>query len=359
MPLKLRLSTIVALNKLQRHRRELFAALVFSWMVLTTESQFLWWLYWCLVGGPSPADPLLTHDCPSRNYSLPVAVVIPLIAGQMKRLEWSMSRWADERYEPCGMNETMSTKVTLVFYFDKSIDEGETAKATQKARDIAEGVGRIGEVVRRCFKGGVEYASAELGERETKNSYGMDIFRNLMQTGGSNRQFERVFQVLGGGRFRHFLYMEPDLWALRSAWLARVLEEMAWGDFWMRGSVMRYRPRFNVGWEPFRSSYQRHLNGNAIYALDDKCFARYRELVRGVYGDGAFDVAMSYYRMSLKRVETYQMIAHRFAVSEVMTDLGVARFTEEEVRERFAGTYLVHGKFMHVSHAWVNFMQYR
>lgn len=327
--------------------------------MLTTESQFLWWLYWSLSGGASAADPLLTYNCPTRNYSLPVAVVIPLIGAHMSRLEWSVSRWADERYEPCGVNETMSTTVTLVVYYDRSLDEEGTATAVRRAREVLEGEGDVGEVARRCFKGGVVYASAELGERETRNSYRMDVLRNLVQTGGSNRQFERVFEVLGGGRFRHFLYMEPDVWAVRRGWLARVVEEMGWGNFWMRGSVMRYTPRFNIGWEPFRSLYQRHLNGNAMYALDDGCFDRYRELVRGVYGEGAFDVAMSYYRMSLKRVETFQMVAHRFGVSEVITDLGVTKFTEEEVRRRFAGTYLVHGKFMHVKHAWLNLMRYR
>lgn len=114
-----------------------------------------------------------------------------------------------------------------------------------------------------------------------------------------------------------------------------------------------------VGWEPYRTWYQGHLNGNAIYKAGDRCFRRYRELVRDEYGDAAFDVAMTYYRMSLKRIMVLKNVASRFQVTDVIAHLGVTRFDEDEVRRRFPTAYLVHGKFMHVKRPWLNFMQYR
>lgn len=271
-------------------------------------------------------------------------------------MEWTLARWADPRFAPCALDEGKHN-ATLVFYFDRPLSEPATALAVAKVRNAVQN-GPASAAVSRCFLG-VRYESARLSARETRNSYAMDVVRNIVQTAGSNTQWEKAFQVLGGGTYRHMLYMEPDTWPIRSGWLGKVLQESTWGPFWMRGTSMRYAPKFNIGLEPFRSHYQRHLNGNAIYKLDDRCFSKYRELSRRQYGNGAFDVAMTHFRLGMARIMTFQEVAHRFQLTELMVDIGVTEVGEDELLRRFPGTYLVHGKYMHVKHPGINFMQYR
>lgn len=324
-------------------------------MLISFDSQFLWWLRWTFVSSPRLASQDLTHNCPSRNYELPFIVIIPLIPSQLNRVEQAMKLWTKSLYGPCSTNWAQSHNVTLGFYFDRGLED--ISEAVTNAKRLTT-QGDIGDTIRKCFKGGVVYEAAGLGAKETKNEHGMDLLRNLVQTGGSNRMFERVFKVFGGGKWRHFFYMEPDVQPIRPGWLERVEEESRWGEFWMRGTVMRYSSRFNIGWEPWRSMYQRHLNGNGIYVLDDKCFEKYRELVRKEYGNGAFDVAMTYYRLKMGNLGIYKAVASRFQVTEVVADMGVGVFQEEEVREKMPRVYLVHGKFMHVKRPWLNFGQY-
>ena len=124
---------------------------------------------------------------------------------------------------------------------------------------------------------------------------------------------------------------------------------------------MRHVPRFNIGLEPYRSRYQRHINGNAIYALDDSCFARYRQMTRQTYGDGAFDVAMNLYLLGMNRIRIFQSVGHRFQQSRVIADVGVSMIdtdNTEGVREEFPGTFLIHGKASFVRYPLLNFMQY-
>lgn len=288
-----------------------------------------------------------------------MAVVVPLIASQAERLKTSMSRWGSDQFFPCSNSSYFRSipRIPLVFYFDRPLDEETTAAAVLELQSFLAS-NSTASAIRTCF-GDVSYRSARLSARESTNSYWMDIVHNLVQTRGSNAQFHAAFQVLSGGRYRHMFYMEPDTWPVRANWLEAVHNESTWGGFWMRGTVMQYPPKFNIGVEPFRTQYQRHMNGNSIYKLDDPCFDKYRELTRNYYGNGAFDVAMTMYRLSMRRIRTFQAIAHRFQASNVIADLGVTWFSEAELVSSLPDTYLAHAKFMYVKHPGMNFMQYR
>lgn len=270
-----------------------------------------------------------------------------------------MARWGSHDFFPCENTTYFRSipSIPLVFYFDRPLDERGTAAAVAELRSFVK-VGPAASAIRTCF-GGVSYESAGLSARETANSYWMNFAHNLVQTRGSNAQFHAAFNVLGGGRYRHMFYMEPDTWPVRASWLEALHNESKWGGFWMRGTVMQYAPKFNVGIEPFRTQYQRHLNGNSIYRLDDVCFDKYRALSRNAYGNGAFDVAMTMYRLSTRRIRTFQVTAHRFQASNVVAGLGVTSFSEAELVARLPDTYLVHAKFLYVKHPRLNFMQYR
>ena len=341
-----------------RRRWTLFACLVFfCWIFLTADSFFLSWLKW-LIRSPVGPDASLINDCPARNYSLPMVVVMPLISTQFNRLEWNVRRWLDPQFHPCPSNFS-GHKPHLSFFFDRPLEEPNTAAAADAIHNLLDQP-QFHNLLAHCFSA-VTVTSANLTEAQTRNSYTMDMVHNLVRTAGSNRLFEGAFTTFGGGHFRHMFWMEPDAYPIRSGWLNAVVTESTWGDFWMRGSSMRHVPRFNIGLEPYRSRYQRHINGNAIYALDDSCFARYRQMTRQTYGDGAFDVAMNLYLLGMNRIRIFQSVGHRFQQSRVIADVGVSMIdtdNTEGVREEFPGTFLIHGKASFVRYPLLNFMQY-
>jgi hypothetical protein len=256
-----------------------------------------------------------------------------------------MKRWATPEGYPCTEPTAPVDRASLphlVFYFDRPFDHPETRKAVESIRRFT-GKPPLQQVLANCFSN-MSFSTASLTAKESTNSRWFDPLRNLVHTEGSNGQFFAAFDL--HSTYRHMFYMEPDTWPLRANWLPRL--DMLTQDpgMWMRGSMMRYEPRFVLAPEPFRSLYTHHLNGNGIYELHDPCFARYRNGVRREYGAGAFDVAMTMYRMRRGRYELDHALAHRFVATDVVIDLGVEEYKSlEQLRQRFPDTYLVHGKY--------------
>eukprot|EP00170_Pyropia_yezoensis_P006899 contig_28174_g6921 len=143
-------------------------------------------------------------------------------------------------------------------------------------------------------------------------------------------------------------YGEPDTWPLRPLWLPALqaaADGLVASGGWVVGSPMRYAPKFLAGWEPARSAYARHINGNALYRLGDPCFAAYLDAVAGAYGDAAFDVASNLYRSRLAAARVWQDTAWRFGYTDVVAHLSLTEYDDvAALRERLPGTFLVHGK---------------
>lgn len=316
------------------------------WLFCDVDSYPLWMLWWGRTG-PSPVDPKLTHNCVSPNYDRPLAVVVPLIASQVSRLRVSMNMWGTAEGLPCTNLDAVGSRPHLLFYFDRPLDEPIVVGAVGKIRQFTAENNALRTALQRCFAN-VSFSSASLSASDTQNSRRFDVLRNLASSRGSNNQFWNAFAV--HAPYRHMLYMEPDTWPLKPNWLPAVDSISRDHGFWMRGTLMRYQPRFVVAPEPYRSAYTRHINGNAIYDLQDPCFAHYRTLVHAAYGDAAFDVAMSLYRTPRYRYILEHSLAHRFAATNVIADMGIEGFANiEEMRLKLPGTYLAHAKFNFVT----------
>jgi hypothetical protein len=347
---------------LLRSAATLAAAVVLLWLFVDLDAYPLWILRAAVAGGgtrrphETSVDRALTHNCASSpDYARPLAVVVPLIASQAARLENSLARWATPAGWPCRQQtlsppynraaaataQTEAPRPHLLFYFDRPLDHPETGAAVHVIRRvIAEP--QLAATLATCFAN-VSFTTAALSAEESRNSYHFDILRNLASTRGSNAQFWAAFRV--HAPYRHMFYMEPDTWPLRPNWLHRVDALTRDPVLWMRGTLMRYRPRFILAPEPFRSIYTRHINGNAIYELHDPCFAHYRDLVRQDHDPAAFDVALALYRMRRGRYDLDHAIAHRFGITDVVIDLGVESYaTEDDLRQKFPGTFLAHAK---------------
>lgn len=316
------------------------------WLFCDWDSYALWILWWGR-NGPPPVDSRLTRNCGSPDYNRSLAVVVPLIASQVSRLRVSMSMWGTAEGLPCTNVDGSSSRPHLLFYFDRPLDEDSVASAVREIRQFTAGNNALRAALQRCFAN-VSYTSASLSAADTLNSRKFDMLRNLASSRGSNNQFWNAFSAHAA--YRHMFYMEPDTWPLKPNWLSIVDSVSRDNGFWMRGTLMRYQPRFVVAPEPYRSAYTRHINGNAIYDLHDLCFAHYRELVRVAYGDAAFDVAMSLYRTPRYQYRLEHALAHRFAATNIIADMGVEQFsTSDEMRLKLPGTYLVHAKFNFVT----------
>lgn len=258
-----------------------------------------------------------------------------------------MTQWVKRDLFPCKMsNDSLyANRPALSIFFDRPLhDDPETRRAVSVVRQLLTKP-EVAYALASCFST-VSITSANLTMWESRNTRWISPLTSLVSTGGSNAQFEAAFTVFGGKRYRHMFLMEPDTWPIRANWLDAINTESTWGDFWVRGSVMHYPPRFHIGWQPFRERYLRHLNGNAIYALDDPCYASARRLARETFGDDkAFDVAMEFYLLGLGRIMTYQAVAHRFQICRVVANTAVSPISLETARNSFEGTFLVHGKY--------------
>lgn len=205
----------------------------------------------------------------------------------------------------------------------------------------------MASILSSCFTN-ISFTTAALTASESHNTNWLDPLRNLASTRGSNAQFWRAFTVHAA--YRHMFYMEPDTWPVRAGWLAQVDALTRDPSLWMRGTLMRYQPRFIIAPEPFRSQYTWHINGNAVYEIRSSCFARYRELVRATYGDAAYDVALAMYRQTRRNYALSHTVAPRFGFTNVIIDLGIERISSmQSLRGTFPETYLVHAKHEYIT----------
>lgn len=332
----------------------LILLLLLPWAFLTTDSFLLWWLRWSITGGPQQPDPKLLHNCTATNYSLPIILVIPMISTQLPRLKWNLDRWTELPYHPCPTNP--SVKPHLTFFFDRPLSEEKTNTTAFYLRNLLDKP-LLSQITHHCFAS-ITISSANLTSKQTRNSYHIDPVHNLVQTQGSNLLFESAFTLFGTGQYRHMFWMEADAYPIRQGWLDAINRESTWGDFWVRGSSMQYNPKFNIAIEPYRSRYQRHINGNSLYALGDPCFDTFRRLTKQVYGYGAFDVAMTLYLMDMKRVKTFQALNFRFQYSRLLANIALWDIDVNQLPKLFPGTYLIHGKAKFVKYPGLNYMQY-
>ncbi|CAN8069868.1 unnamed protein product [Agarophyton chilense] len=346
-----------ALHFFRRRRATLMGIFLLVWIFVDMDAYPLWWLSWLVHGAPT-AERALSHNCSkhAQHHALqPLVVVVPLIASQLLRVEDSLRRWTVPSLYPCDIHAPTATRAHLSFFFDRSRNDAATARAAQRLQVVLSHP-PLAHVLEACFSH-VSLQFANMSASASRNSHAMDMVHNLVITGGSNQQFEAAMQLYQR-TYQHMFLMEPDVYAIRSGWVQRALQEAEYGSFWQRGAIMRYSPRFNIGFAPFRNRYQRHINGNGLYRLGDRCFERYRQLVRKRYGHAAYDVAMCQFRLSVENLAIYQATAHRFEVSAMMVSVGVTTVKEDDLRDQFPEALLVHGKAKYVAFPALNVMQY-
>ncbi|GJQ08996.1 hypothetical protein GpartN1_g787.t1 [Galdieria partita] len=324
-----------------------FVAFLLLWFFGSLQSYPIIWSKFRL-RGYEKIDPFIFQNCSKVDFGKRFAVVIPFIPKQTNRVLSNLKRWATSEYFPCDtLLDTLVTESTdLVFYYDMPLDHPSISESIQTLT-LWLRKEPLQNVISSCFHN-VRFISANLSAEQSTNSYKMDFVKSSVKTEGTVRQFyAAVDHPSLTNTYRHFFYMEPDHIPIRKRWLTAIFNDSLQGDFWMKGSLMRYKPRFSCAFEPYRTRYLRHINGNAIYKLGDPCFIRFLENVFREYPYLAFDTSINFYRLDLHHYTTYQYTAHRFQVTDVMADLGVVRYDEDKLRAELPNTYTAHGKFMY------------
>ncbi|KAJ3208158.1 hypothetical protein HDU67_006962 [Dinochytrium kinnereticum] len=249
------------------------------------------------------------------------------------------------RKVPCDPDRGYGNLIDLVFYSNRL--GAVTPPVMKKLREEIIGTPSLS----KCFRN-VRFISARLSKEEDKYPYGPShMFFKLFSESGA-----RPLLKSPGGHgmddlpYQAMYYMEPDNIPCRAHWLDRLYEEASIpGDFWMRGSIIRDRNPAVGGW-----SFANHMNGNALYRLDDQKFVDFISEVREHFWEnpdqfvGGYDVALYLLRENRSFVPwvEYTSTAHLFQYTATVQNWYRKPVNSTELCSKAANrqTYLVHGR---------------
>ena len=189
-----------------------------------------------------------------------LALVLPFTAKETPRLKATLDAWASTG-APCS--RPLGQRLDLVFLHNR--DEA-TLRADEFLRDVASS-GLLASH-RRCF-GRVDLLHASLsGVHDEYPAGPSNMFFGIFSAPGF-RQFRSTYQFM--------FWMEWDVQPVKPHWLDCLLREAAIPDFWVRGSMVQANR--DIALDSTQWDWIAHINGNALYRLDDPAFADFLQVV--------------------------------------------------------------------------------
>lgn len=232
---------------------------------------------------------VITEPAVSRQRSQ-LAVVIPFTAMEVHHIAVQFK--AMQKHSPCRAFPSDATvrigtgraqaafadaDVSLVFYFSGDLTahlvgdfHGPTIQRT--LQELWDGLG----VLSQCFGGGLRFFSANLSAAPRDGN-----------SDSSCSMFYSLFGLLEP-QFDHFFLMEPDVFPVQPFWLDAIVRERSpvmrgpngvRCEVWQKGSVARCSPDYADN--KLRMDF--HINGNALYCLNDLAFSDFRNRLRAFY----------------------------------------------------------------------------
>jgi len=118
--------------------------------------------------------------------------------------------------------------------------------------------------------------------------------------GGPSNMFYNVFRdriAMGLKDVTHMMWMEWDVMPIKPYWVDALIREASREDpFWVRGSRYMGDTLDYVGFDPASKTWLAHINGNALYSLEDQHFHQFLRICRSLEPPSgewkAFDVAI-------------------------------------------------------------------
>ena len=258
-------------------------------------------------------------------------VIIPLHPRQEGTLIRSFRLW--NRFLPCDVKNTLShsgpgTNVTLTLFISSKKD-------TALEQRLLKGFHQISKAARSCFR-----------EVNVRHASLTGDYNNYLT--GSRKMFEQMLNgSLNLGNASYALYMEPDLIPVRTGWLSAIDSHTRYPNlnFWLKGSVFRgptsaYRNRaiYNLF----------HINGNAIYNLDDEDFRHFyfgqvRPYIEAHYTDGAYDTDLYKFLLDPRNYHWARKWAHKFQFTDAIRNMWHANYSLAQLMKESETVVLVHG----------------
>ncbi|KAJ3137421.1 hypothetical protein HK100_000690 [Physocladia obscura] len=281
------------------------------------------------------------------------AIVIPFTSSDISRLLNNLETlWPT--FPPCESRLEHGRQIDLILYFHKNIlIEHHLVKL------INTQINASSEIFSKCFSS-VRFMNALLSDTEDAYPHGASrMFFKLLHAFSTNslaaatakKRTQKV--TLRYHYYNAFFYMEPDVIPCRRNWVDRLYEAaMIPGDFWMQGSILRDRNPAVENW-----TFAGHINGNALYRVDDPLFVKYVGLVEAEMAqdiDGglylhSYDVALDLVRQNRTIVGwiEYTQMAAKFQYTDTIQNWYRTRVNATLVCLENEATYLVHGREVH------------
>ncbi|KAI8114405.1 hypothetical protein M9434_002530 [Picochlorum sp. BPE23] len=154
--------------------------------------------------------------------------------------------------------------------------------------------------------------------------------------------------------------MEPDVIPIRSGWLTALVSETMVSspgqDFWLKGSNQKCHPFYGE----IATRRDWHINGNAIYKLNDRDFEAYLDSVQAYYTGGmegcppgcgtgrvyenAYDHALFQFRQEVENFNQSRNLLHKFHYTPIIANLCEEMYNTTDLAEKNPELYLVHSK---------------
>lgn len=259
-----------------------------------------------------------------------IGIVVPFIKKSVDSIRRMLSTWDGHHGSPCTTSESFN--ISLVMYYSRDIDHPDHSEV----KSAVEKEIRKSKAIERCFGGNVLFISAKLTDSE-------DAYTSPSDARGPNNMFFGMFtNPAFSDRFDYAFIMEPDVLPLRSQWL-QCLENVVMTNshhYWQKGTVSQHTD------SALDSTGSWHMNGNAIYNLQDAEFKRLIMDMRSKMAEEnrntAYDYYMHLYRVQLVDGMYARQIFHKFVYSDFILNLG--GYIPRLVAMQWPETCFVHSK---------------
>ncbi|GJQ11543.1 hypothetical protein GpartN1_g3334.t1 [Galdieria partita] len=274
-----------------------------------------------------------------------IAIIRPFTWEQISKMEESISTWDSVEGMPCFYNQR--NFVDLVFYVSGLHHYQLEQRLLKKATRL--------QSINRCF-GKIRFLYAYISPIHDRHPDGTCLmFYSL---------FDSISEV--SLHYEAFLYMEPDVHVIRPFWLDKLVNiyftKLRNSSFWIAGSISHCPGIFAFqDW---------HINGNALYNLQDESFLWYLSLVRQYYppkmhvkyafgcsgGHGGYDHSIYNFPLDLYKDNIHcfgntsgsfiKFVHSRMVTTSFLVNLCQHPFCIENVKRKYPNAFLVHSKFL-------------
>lgn len=298
---------------------------------LLASNHLAWLVILVLFGERENLRGQLASSQAHNEYGSKLAILIPFIEEELPAIEFNLNLWARSAYFPCEAAGGARRHTDLVFYYNQ--DWARKPQLIPKLQALLST-----NPARRCFRR-VRFLMANLPPRSAEDRYPL----------GSSVMFFRAMELPGlVDEYRYMYWMEADQRPCQAGWLDKLYAlAISRPGFWMIGSIVRDGQQSNTYY-----SFADHLNGNALYRLDDPDFYAFLGKVQEEFSRNkgrflsAFDIAIYLVARHSLNFSEYAATKHRFHYTQLVQNVYRTQANITQICKTNPDTYLVHGKYV-------------